>query len=759
MADQGGTNEGQGRVEIGLSFLSAQDSAAFREMQEAFRQAATMFDAMKASSFVAEAQKLSDLAKEMSSARERMNAADRARGEGMQERGGGIRGVRQRLADFVAPGQGGDDGGKSDDKAAREKANDEDKKRKDSIKQRMDDERQRRLEAMEHMTDPQRAAERMRMQAGQRPSGEFRIPSLEDEDVSEEWKNQEWYQRMSPTAGEQRGLRIPRFGELTVQDYLNQMRDRSLREALGAGREGDEDEMNRLGQQASHWDLASRWSGNIYAGQNLMRRLGAMATIQGLNFSQWDTAGASLGFRRDTNPFSDVLGMQTPFSAAGDQGARQWRNTLGMRMSAGINREQAQAITGAVAQAGFSGQQGTDVGQQFMQPMFRQFGVDPQALIPFTQTLRTGTSSIAELNRELGNLGELARTARVDVNTYAQALVASGEAAQAQGGYFRSGVQFGTTFTQATGLTPDVGNTVMQNPFTQAIMSGMTGLPSFALQSATAGTKVQATQEALRMRRNAYAGALGTQGEQREVRDRNGRLLGRVQGDDPSIASAASDFGIDADQAERMLRGEDFAARSVRLNDVLDMQTQRLDRALPRQGRPSDTALARAGIRVRRVDGRDVVERQVKSGAGGDAEWREDQQAADSFSKLAGIKVSSGNTRAMRDQLVSAAHDAGIRGKELGKAVDDEKDPKKRVENVRRLMAERAAEEQAKYQIAFTGPAKKLFKALVKDAGGNYEKDWNAPTNTGAGSTPGQAPLGPGGNTGITPTDFNTGSE
>lgn len=754
MADQGTNPDQPGRVEVGLSFLSAQDSAAFREMKEAFSQAATMFEAMKASSFVAEAQKLAELSQKMNTERQRMNEANE-RDRQMQERGGGIRGVRQRLADFVAPGQGGgDDGGKSDAQTAREKANEEDKKQKDAIKTRMEDERRRRLEAMEHMSDPQREAERRRMSAGQRPTGEFRIPSIDEDNGNLSPGEQPFYQRMRSMGGTGGGFEIPRFGELNVQDYLNEMRNRRLEEALRAGRAGDEDLMNERGDSAARYEEWSKAAGNVYAARHFFNRArSGMARVSAFT-SAFETPGANLGFRRDTNPFSDVLGIQTPFSAAGRQGLRQFGDTTALRFRAGINGEQAAAITGATAQAGFSGQQGSDVATRFMAPMFRQFGVDPENLIPFTQMLKTGTGSLGELNRELGNLGETARTARTDVNSMAQALAQSGEASQQAGGYQMAGLKFGRQFTDATGLMPGTGNQLLQDNTVQAMLAGSTGLPTFAQAAAPAGAKIQATQEALRMYYNAYGGAIGTQGVRTPVTI-HGERVGAVEGDNPAMAATAARFGISADEADRMLKGQDFATRSVNLENVLTMQEQRIDKGDPTEAakKVSDVKLAQAGLRVR--NGR--AERQVGLDAQGNAKWKADQEAANNFNKLAKVKLTPGNDKEMRDQLVGAAHDAHISGKELGKAVDDEKDPRKRIQNVRNLMAEKAAEEQAKYQIAFTGPAKKLFKALVKNAGGNA-KDWDAPDNVSYGSNqgPSSTQVNDGTNTGMSQQDFNT---
>jgi len=763
MAEQGRNPDQPGRIEVGLSFLSAQESAAFREMKEAFTQAGKMFEAMKATDFLSQAQKFTELTQQMNTENERRQQAI-ARDQEMQQRGGGIRGaIRGAVEGWRAPTQ----------QETSDRLNEE-HRRQDEMADRanrtISPQEHDRRERLETMSDEMREAERLRRTSKLPPGIREQIfPSVTGVDGPDN----PLLKKIEPLRGEETGMRIPRYGELNIQDLFNELRDRRMKQALEAT---DPEEAQARNKSAGMYQYLSDRAGQGYAIQQLFNRARAgMARIgerTGFSLSAFDTMGASLGYRR--GPGQDLFGIplpfQTPFSPAGAQGERMWRDTLTARFLPGTNKEQAEALANATAQAGFSGQQGTDVMLKFMQPLQRQFGLDPQTLIPFTQVLRTGTGTIADLSKELGNLGELARTARVDVNTMAQALAASGEAAQQAGGYFQGGVQFGSRFSETTGLTPDVGNQLLQNNTVQALLAGATGLPTFASASAPAGAKMQATTDAINMYYQAYASNLGEAGATRTVNLGGGRTA-TVRGDNPASTAVGSMFGISADAVDKIRSGQGFQANIGRLEDELTAYEQQANRS----GGRADPASATKRIQdwINRDPQRKLSQRwnaqknkfeykQVDETTG-KVTWREDTgEIAKQFSTEVGKttmdKLNKDPNAVTRDDLVSAAHRAGIKGKELGHAVDDAKTPEERVKRTRALIAEKAAEEQAKYQIAFTGPAAKFFKALVNNNKADFGKvNWdepNAPANTAYGSTAGPANLSDVSNSGL--NNFNT---
>lgn len=755
-----------GRVEVALSFLSGQDSAAFTQMTEAYKQARLMFEAFKASSFTEQAEKLVKLTDQMNRSTENLRRIEDDSRQ-MQQRGGGLLGGIEQGIDAARRAAGRPTAMPQDE--ARSNVREADREFKETNSEKEERRREKERERLEAMSDEMREAERRRQQSQiADPAARERLfPSVTD-------PNQDpnaFVNRIETLKGEETGFRIPRFGELNVQDIFNELRDRRVRQALEATDEADaRGHLEAAARYQRRSDTAGIAYGGIQAYQRIIRPL---AQFGGITPMAWETQGAALGFDRTSGFGQDFLGVplpfQTPFSASGREGERQWRDTIRNRLMPGINQEQAEAITAASAQAGFSGQRGTDIRNQFMAPLVQRTGVSPEALIPFTQTLRTGTGSVQEMSKALADLGEMARTAQVDVNTYAEALAASGEAAQQSGGYFNSGVQFGRQFTMGTGLTPNVGNQVLQNPMSSAILGGMTGLPSFAQAAATPTQKLNASMLGMRMYYNAFAGALGTEGAGEQVTGAGGEVLGTVRGDNPAIAATASKYGVSADEAEKMLRGQGRQQQVNNLENTLQLYEQEAGGAQARGG--ARNTQDRAAKWAKAQDGGLTTRFNRKSGkfeskhvdeTTGKVEWRADTGGvAKQFEKEVGsrtIDEMERDTKGVdRKDLIHAAHRAGIQGKELGEALD-KKTPEARVKAVRSLMAEKSAEEQAKYQIAFTGPAKKFFKALVNDKGGDLGKvDWDAPSNTAAASSRGPSPLSDLGNSGLGPLDTQGG--
>ena len=751
MADQtAGPNPDQpGRVEVALSFLSGQDSAAFAQMKDAFQQASIMFQAFRSSNFADEAKKLVELTERMNRSQEQVRRMENE-SRLMQQRGGGLVG---RVEDALsgARQRAGRGGATTDPRETAEALREEaaEKAERDQQKER---------ERHDQLTERQREANRLRTTAGMEPLS----PGAQGESIPRTglagrlpggWGRQQrdWRMGVDPLRGEDTtSVDIPQFGQLTMQNYFEMMRDRRVNEALRRHGTGDVTGADRMGRRAEGWQSAANTAAAGYAIHSLMRHAQTAMTGQGLNPNEWQTAGARLGYAREGGRMGwDAFGIQTPFNPlsggltpAAQEGWRQTQTMYRLRMMPGINREQAQGIVNATSAAGMSGRQGQEVAREFMGPLYQQYQVDPEQLIPFTQVLRTGTGGIEDITRALSGLGETARAARVDVNTMAQGLAQAGEAMQAQGGHFLSGVQFGRQFTNSYGLMPQVGQTLSEQPMTQAILSGRTGLPSFALQAAPAADRMAAIRDSVNMQYRAYRGALGG-ARQSDVRVR-GQVVGQVSGDDPAIAAVAAQNGISADEAEKIIRGEDRATAMSNLETVITGYEQEAERGTADARR---WARQRGGTRFNATTGE--FERRRGRGRGREATWETDTNLRKRFADDVGIdrlgQMEKDTKGIDREDIIKAAHDAGIKGPALGEALD-KKTPEARINAVKTLISERAAEEQAKYQIAFTGPAKRLFKALVNDAGGAGE-DFGFAPNKKAASSRGNKPLGPGSGT------------
>jgi hypothetical protein len=450
--------------------------------------------------------------------------------------------------------------------------------------------------------------------------------------------------------------------------------------------------------------------------------------------------GVPLGYRRNEGGLlPGWLPFQDPTSRYGQEDMRQFLDVQDIRLSGGINGTEARNIVNASAASGFSGDARRRVATEFMAPLFRNFKVDPQNLMPFTQVLRTGSATLGDLTRELSTLGETARNARVDVNTMAQALAQAGEASQAAGGTFMTGVRFGNYFSNSFGITPDVGSQLLQNPMIQGYLGANTGLPPIAQGAASPTAQIQATQQAVTTMYHAMSASLPTQGERTPIKDAAGNVMGFDQGTDAALAATAQHFGISSDNARLLMQGRDRTSRITAAEGVIDAYTRDAKAAGGRipVARGANWARQR-GLRFDERTGR-MMRRQEVGGRivpgardahgrairpGSHMEWAYDESATKDFNEFAGGQSKDiladdplyGKTTG-RNDLIHAAHEAGVKGKELGDALD-KKTPEAQAKAVRQLVENKQAEDRAKYEIQFTGPAAAFFKALVRHADG-----------------------------------------
>lgn len=728
--------DNEAAIRVQLSLLNAQDSAAARDLANSLKEISKMFEALKASDFRESATKMAQLHAQMM--RDSQMMQQQATNQQMQQRGGGIRSAVNRVLGRTPEVSNADLATAGDPIRAAAEA--EKEKARAAEDQRRADEKER-LTKLQGMTDAERQAyhRRERFQGMIPPEGGD--PNA-------------WFNRIGALNPEaQRGFRIPQFGQITLQDVIAQAQGGALRRAEDAAGQGNWQAMDRYGRSAQGLDTTSRWVGNAYAAREGFRRLTGFAGAQGFSPAGMDASGAALGYRRDTNPFSDILGIQTPFSAAGREGVRQSLDIQRLRFQAGINKEQAAGIVGAAAGAGFSGEQGSAVARDFMAPLFRQFQIDPTQLAGHLQVLRTGTATLGDLSASLADIGETARTAQVDVSTMNQALQQAGEASQAMGGTYMQGLAFGNTFTRTTGLLPGVGQTVLQNPTTQAFLSGATGLPSFALAAAPTDAKMQASRQALSMYYDAYKGSLGTTAPRSAIKDAQGNVVGYSRGTNPALAAVAQQFGISGDEADRMMRGQDRQSRLASLSSALD----EYEKAGRDTGDRRDFNAARAAVRdlgpTYRVNPRTGAVEHLRASRGQTAgrlgratpqEWVRDEDKTREFNERSGRSTMSmldrtDSSQVGLDDVRKLAAEAGVNGHLVAKAVREGKTVQERTQKIRRLVDEQTASDRAKYEIAFTGPAAKFFKALAKKNG--MEDQFNELPNATAASARGPAPL------------------
>jgi hypothetical protein len=697
-----------GKLEVQLSLLSAQESAAFREIQQTAKSAMEMMQMFKSRDFIEAAERLAKVHKQMVESSKQMGDVSRQLQEVERQQGvrGRIGGALSNLGQKIG---GSPVQGTTEQQAHERLAEDQEEKRKD----REDRERQKRLESM---TDVERAAEHRRTRLGLPPTWEDNDPDAIHNKISS----------LNPNMS---GIKLPQFGELTIQDLLGQLGAVAQNRAAkaGSGTSGYNTSM-----KGAYWlDKVARGAGNVAAvGAGI--RMGQRYIIgpAGGFMRNFDET-MPMGYHRDSNPFSDVLGVQTPFSAYGGQSAREKWDTWAMRWSGGINKEQAEAINMAANQAGFTGQAGTSVRRDLMAPAFRQMKIDPNNLIPFTQTLRTGTADIQTLNQVIMQLGEGARAARMDVNSYTQAVSQSGEAAQASGGRFIQGAQFGNQFANSFGLSPTVGTNLLQNQVVQGYAAARTGLPPSLTGAMSPLAQQRSIEQALMDRVSAYTGTMPSHRE--PIKDVDGNIIGyeTTSGRDAAVGAAARDLGINQEEALAILNrkgsqgianfkagARDYLSRATGGKTIGDADKYR--KKMLDQWNKEGTHRFRAdedfkidpttGKVLRHLGGIDLP---------GGAEWSEDKEKTrllnrDLYGKNTDRQARNATGTDLRE-LHKMAMAAGVSQEDWEKQVDGQKDVYKRTLNAQRLVDERNVKvNEDPNAVKFTGPAAKFFEALVK---------------------------------------------
>lgn len=712
MADSTSSTNSDDSIRVQLSLLSAQDSAAATQLANSLQQIATMFQALKASDFRDLAAKMASLHTQMVADTQKLQL----QAEQIQQRGGAApASIIDRLTaqggQVLSPAQAASDTAQVAEQQRRTKADSDGEQARQKERDRLDS-----------LSSDQHAADLKRRQA--------KLPGIGQTD--DEGNNLDdptaWYNKVDSLKGEPTGFRIPRFGQLNVQDYINMARDTAEKGGLNNGVQIGKFQMGQETSQsvAQGLQTLSNRAGYAYAGRDAFRRVSNFASAQGFNPGDMANTGAQLGYRRDTgglmshfNIPGTGIGFATPFSSAGGEGLRQAEDTQMLRLRSGINGEQAKRIVNASAAAGFSGDQGGDVANNLMAPLFQRFGLDPQSLIPFTQVLRTGTGTVQDLSKELGNLGEGARTARMDINTYTQAVAASGEAAQSSGGSYMQGIKFGQDFGLSTGLDPSVGNQLLSNPLIQANLAGMTGLPSFAQGAASPLVKEQAIQASLRQMVSGFKGSMPT--TRVAIRDpATGKIIDHetTSGLDAAIGAAASQLGINFDEAKKLLNDHGAVARQNLNAEIRNYGTERTGK---------DGHMVHIGDRYQQV-GRGVV-------------------------RIPGHDVMMGGV-GLNDQrwsnIEKLAKEAGVSSSDI-KSASGQKTRAKRIQSIQKAISEKQIQAQADTHIAFTGPAEKFFKALVNKNGGwnQFGGDSTATSASTAASSAGSSPLSDLTNTGL----------
>lgn len=456
--------------------LSGEDTNAAKQLAESLKSISTMLTAINTSDFLKQAQKMMELSKEMSTNLSKANAEI----EKMQENGT----IGQPVSADAK--QAAEDARTQADTTAKKKGDIDAGHQKviDRLTQQRDD----LVKASAGGIDAKTQATLDRYQKHIDTATETaRSGTKSAADVPQTQFAMDMQHRRANE------FTIPRYGEWTVQDYFrglstvfekaNTMSTTQEPEQGALGTVGNM--INRVMGPSTTAKLATRFqqgselasgSVGVYRGmKNVIDRASAFTRQIGFNPTEMDTAGANLGYQRGGD-LGGILPFENPLNPAMGQGLHQSINNWKLRLSHGINGQQADAITNAVAGGGFSGQLGDNLTFGLLGPQMQQFGTNPEDLMPFTSALRTGQTNVQDLATSLSNLGNTAQAASLTIGQTTEQLQEAAKAVTETGGTMVQGINFGQQFQSETGLPGGVGASALSNPFVQSIIAEETGV-------------------------------------------------------------------------------------------------------------------------------------------------------------------------------------------------------------------------------------------------------------------------------------------
>lgn len=440
-------------IKLKLSLLSGEDSEAARQLASSLKEIAVMFKAIKDTDFARQAENLAKVHSQLAESTKQINEASR-----QMQRTGNVGYQATSTAQAAARVAG--------------------------IVQGNPEEARQRLADAARQSQTTQKQEQARMADRGGGSGGTSPPSAPP-----------WQSKINELRAQEEMNKIPRFGQLNIQDYLNSIASGlSNRANKQFGRATDQidrgmsaDEVQdlvqgpqNLGRRAAKIQRGANWAGVGYTAYRGVTDFRTHLAKYGFDPSQAEHTGRALGYQRGGDLFGGNLpfgiGMEDPFNPAAAEGIGQAADVINLRSKSGINGQEAQAIEGAAAGAGFGGNARSDITQNLLAPLFQKYGLNPEEVMQWQGALRTGQISTRDLAKTLDGLGETARSANMTLTDTAAAIKQASDAVQGMGGTARQGIQFGQNFQSLSGLPANVGGQLLQNPMVQTMLANQTGV-------------------------------------------------------------------------------------------------------------------------------------------------------------------------------------------------------------------------------------------------------------------------------------------
>lgn len=400
--------------------------------------------------------------------------------------------------------------------------------------------------------------------SGQRLPDDFSVPGMANMDLNE----------IRTTMPE-----IPRFGEWTMADKANLLRDWTGRLAI-ASQENAGGSPTRassaFGNISGMANFVSENASSIYSARLLARGItsfGQGMAQQGANLG-YDTSGGEI-----TIPGTNI-GFRPPWrllpgvgSNAADEGWHQWLTTQRLSFRPGINRQQAQEMVQTLAQYGYSGDLNQNLATGSLAELI-QHGQRPSDFIPLVdQAIRYNTTDVDSVTDALRSLGDVARATHQNLTEATQGMAAYAQAAQEAGSTYQQGMTSSNYFVGSTGMNAAFGAQMLQNPLVQGLGMQQFGILPSQIGLLPGGQVAGLTEQAAQM-----AMTLATPvGQDQIINTPGGQVT--ISGRQRQIAQAASSLGITPEQMTRLVDHPDQLRRAGQIQTMLQGQQQNIDDA------------------------------------------------------------------------------------------------------------------------------------------------------------------------------------
>lgn len=376
----------------------------------------------------------------------------------------------------------------------------------------------------------------------------------------------------------QERLRLPQFGELTIQDKLNvgsdfmarmaetrYQRAQNIRDERTGLQYTDDGRVNlsrepqlrpedineieqlnaqssRIGNAAGYLQMGAEQSGQlITAGREIKRFAGMFQGMSG--------RGTDLGFERGglIGIPGTELGFANPASGAAKEGARQSLTSRRLSLQGGISRGQAREITDSLAGYGWSGDEAQGLAFDAVAPLVSKGFNAGDVTSLLDRTMRQGNSSVQEFVKTMSNLQDTAQITNLTLGQTVEQMKEFVDFGTAHGATAQTSLKRGQEISAANGLAPGVNAEIMQSQMFQGIATTRGFLPE-QLGNMGSNQFNETWYQAIDLADRATRGYLN-----REIRD---PVTGEITmtGKEAQMAAKAKYLGVSVDVLERSER-------------------------------------------------------------------------------------------------------------------------------------------------------------------------------------------------------------